>query len=230
MFTAVVRVTGAGRLADFRERLRWLMVRDLDAEDYTEHHADGRLEYRFAPDAKAFRFPSFTEASRRVSRAARRGRLGPRRRARPRGDRERPRDRGRRRGSRSGPPGIDVELDAGRRAAARAGVRAARRRMARLRRDAPSGTPFSAIAAALELIAPEDARRRRSRKSRFALSRNGSGTTRKRRRSSARATRSYGFPVRGANLSSEKLALLRGSGLRFSSLDAAATRGARGAR
>jgi len=33
MFTAVVRVTGAGRLADFRERLRWLMVRDEDAEE-----------------------------------------------------------------------------------------------------------------------------------------------------------------------------------------------------
>ena len=49
MFSAVVRVTGAGRLADFRERLRWLLVRDPDAEDYTEHHADGLLEYRFTP-------------------------------------------------------------------------------------------------------------------------------------------------------------------------------------
>ena len=47
MFTAVVRVSGAGRLADFRERLRWLMVRDPDAEDYTEHHGEGVLEYRF---------------------------------------------------------------------------------------------------------------------------------------------------------------------------------------
>ena len=45
MFTAVVRITGAGRLEDFRERLRWLMVRDAEAEDYTEHHAEGRLEY-----------------------------------------------------------------------------------------------------------------------------------------------------------------------------------------
>jgi len=27
-----VRITGAGRLADFRERLRWLMVRDADGE------------------------------------------------------------------------------------------------------------------------------------------------------------------------------------------------------
>jgi hypothetical protein len=58
----VVRVTGAGRLADFRERLRWLMVRDAEAEDYTEHHAEGRLEYRFELK-KGIPFPAFTEAS-----------------------------------------------------------------------------------------------------------------------------------------------------------------------
>lgn len=61
-FTAVVRVTGAGRLADFRDRLRWLMVRDIDAEEYTEHHAPGVLEYRFAP-SKGIPFPAFTAAS-----------------------------------------------------------------------------------------------------------------------------------------------------------------------
>jgi hypothetical protein len=61
-FTAVVRITGAGRLADFRERLRWLMVRDADAEEYTEHHAPGMLEYRFAPK-KGIPFPAFTSAS-----------------------------------------------------------------------------------------------------------------------------------------------------------------------
>ena len=49
MFTAVVRISGAGRLEDFRERLRWLMVRDADAEEYTEHHVPGALEYRFQP-------------------------------------------------------------------------------------------------------------------------------------------------------------------------------------
>ena len=38
MFTATIRVTGVGRLADFRERLRFLMVRDGDAEPYTEPH------------------------------------------------------------------------------------------------------------------------------------------------------------------------------------------------
>jgi hypothetical protein len=61
-FTAVVRITGAGRLADFRERLRWLLVRDPDAEDYTEHHAEGTLEYRFTP-RKGIPFPALTEAS-----------------------------------------------------------------------------------------------------------------------------------------------------------------------
>ena len=62
-FTAVVRVTGAGRLADFRERLRWLMVRDADAEEYTEHHGEGVLEYRFAPK-KGIPFPALAAASR----------------------------------------------------------------------------------------------------------------------------------------------------------------------
>ena len=61
-FTAVVRITGAGRLADFRERLRWLMVRDVDAEQYTEHHAEGVLEYRFTPK-NGIPFPVFTAAS-----------------------------------------------------------------------------------------------------------------------------------------------------------------------
>jgi len=62
MFTAVVRITGAGRLADFRERLRWLLVRDPDAEDYTEHHDEGVLEYRFTPK-RGLPFPALTEAS-----------------------------------------------------------------------------------------------------------------------------------------------------------------------
>jgi hypothetical protein len=62
MFTAVVRVTGAGRLADFRERLRSLLVRDPDAEDYTEHHDAAALEYRFTP-AKGIPFPAFAQAS-----------------------------------------------------------------------------------------------------------------------------------------------------------------------
>jgi hypothetical protein len=62
LFTAVVRITGAGRLDDFRERLRWLMVREEDAEEYTEHHAAGALEYRFRP-RRGIPFPVFTAAS-----------------------------------------------------------------------------------------------------------------------------------------------------------------------
>jgi hypothetical protein len=62
MFTAVVRVTGTGRLAEFRERLRWLMVREEHAEEYTEHHAEGALEYRFTP-RQGIPFPAFTSAS-----------------------------------------------------------------------------------------------------------------------------------------------------------------------
>ncbi len=57
-----MRISGAGRLADFRERLRWLMVRDADAEHYTEHHGEGMLEYRFQPK-KGIPFPAFAEAS-----------------------------------------------------------------------------------------------------------------------------------------------------------------------
>jgi hypothetical protein len=63
-FTAVVRVVGeAGRFEDFRERVRWLMVRDMDAEPYTEHHQPGALEYRFEVD-KGIPFPVFVEATR----------------------------------------------------------------------------------------------------------------------------------------------------------------------
>ena len=62
MFTAVVRVTGTGRLVDFREHVRWLMVRDADAEEYTEHHGGGVLEYRFQP-RRGIPFPAFTAAS-----------------------------------------------------------------------------------------------------------------------------------------------------------------------
>jgi hypothetical protein len=59
---ATIRVTGVGRLADFRERLRFLMVRDIDAEEYTEHHTEEALEYRFEPKL-GVPFPVFVEAS-----------------------------------------------------------------------------------------------------------------------------------------------------------------------
>jgi hypothetical protein len=64
VLTAVVRVTGSGRLEEFGERVRWLMVRDPDASraDYTEHHAEGALEYRFET-RDGLPFPAFAAAS-----------------------------------------------------------------------------------------------------------------------------------------------------------------------
>ena len=38
------------------------MVRDIDAEPYTEHHTDARLEFRFTP-VKGVPFPAFAAAS-----------------------------------------------------------------------------------------------------------------------------------------------------------------------
>jgi hypothetical protein len=62
-FTAIVRVIGsAGRFEEFRERLRWLLVRDPDTEPYTEHHTDAALEYRFEL-TKGLPFPTFVAAS-----------------------------------------------------------------------------------------------------------------------------------------------------------------------
>jgi len=62
-YTAIVRVTGSvGRFEEFRERVRWLMVRDPDTDPYTEHHAENQLEYRFELK-KGLPFPSFVAAS-----------------------------------------------------------------------------------------------------------------------------------------------------------------------
>ncbi|HSH08695.1 MAG TPA: hypothetical protein VLA41_13600 [Burkholderiales bacterium] len=60
----MVRVTGSGRLSEFGERVRWLMVRDADASRlaYTEHHAEGVLEYRFETE-EGIPFPAFASAS-----------------------------------------------------------------------------------------------------------------------------------------------------------------------
>ena len=61
--SAVVCVTGsAGRFEEFRERVRWLLVRDPELDPYTENHAPDRLEYRFEI-AKGIPFPTFVAAS-----------------------------------------------------------------------------------------------------------------------------------------------------------------------
>jgi len=59
----VVRVTGSvGRFEEFRERVRWLLVREPDCDPYTEHHAPERLEYRFTL-VNGIPFPAFVTAS-----------------------------------------------------------------------------------------------------------------------------------------------------------------------
>jgi hypothetical protein len=61
--TAIVRVTGsAGRFEEFRERVRWLLVRDPDVDPYTEHHGPHGLEYRFRMK-QGLPFPTFVAAS-----------------------------------------------------------------------------------------------------------------------------------------------------------------------
>ena len=217
MFTAVVRITGAGRLADFRERLRWLMVRDPETEDYTEHHGEGLLEYRFAPK-KGIPFPVFTEVSGdfpelRVE--AEWDHDGVRGRAVIENGRlmEEHRDSGR-------GPGIEIAVeDAGRLGLA----------MVVEKRDAccigyaataESHTFFRFVDGELSLIDPEDPDVELED---MALAFVEEWIWYDEEEAPVERARyaGYGFPVRGANLRSEKLALLRGSGLRHSSLDEA---------
>lgn len=59
----MIRVTGtAGRFDEFRERIRWLLVREIDVEPYTEHHDESGLEYRFEA-ALRLPFPAFAAAT-----------------------------------------------------------------------------------------------------------------------------------------------------------------------
>lgn len=61
--TAIVRVTGSiGRFVDFRERVRWLLVRDPDCDPFTEHHAPDQLEYRFELQ-RGIPFPTFVSTT-----------------------------------------------------------------------------------------------------------------------------------------------------------------------
>jgi hypothetical protein len=214
LFTAVVRITGAGRLEDFRERLRWLMVRDEEAEDYTEHHGEGRLEYRFEP-RKGIPFPAFTAASfdfpeLRVE--AEWERDGVRGRAVIESGKLVQDERGE-----PGMPGVEVEVaDDGRLVLALAvkeemgyAVTSDRQTYFRYRDGELELVPPDEADEALEEVAFGfadewlwyDEQEAPVERARYA---------------------DYGYPVRGANLKSEKLALLRGRGMRYSSLEPAA--------
>ena len=212
-----MRVTGAGRLEDFRERVRWLMVRDLDAEDYTEHHTDGVLEYRFEP-RNGIPFPAFAAASGDfpelrveaewehdgvLGRAVlENGRVVQETAARP------------------GPAAVDISVaEDGRLVLAMA---------CRKSDDALIGyavtyerhTYFRSREGVLELVTPDtpDAPLEE-----LAFGFVGEWLWYDEEQAPVERARyaDYGYPVRGANLKSEKLALLRQSGLKFSSLDAA---------
>ena len=211
-FTAVVRISGAGRIADFRERVRWLMVRDADAEEYTEHHSAGVLEYRFAPK-KGIPFPAFAQASGdfpelRVE--AQWERDGVRGRAVIESGQVVQEEKGA-----PGAPGLDVEVgEEGRlilgltmknglgyavTADRHSFFRYANGQLELIEADAELEDLALAFAGEWLWYDEEEAPLERAR---YA---------------------GYGFPVRGANLRAEKLALLRRQdGGRFSTLDAAA--------
>ncbi|MGQ0545462.1 MAG: hypothetical protein ACT4P3_09045 [Betaproteobacteria bacterium] len=214
LFRAVVRITGAGRLADFREHLRWLMVRDPEAEDYTEHHAEGRLEYRFAPK-KGIPFPAFTEASGAF----------PELRVEAEWEHDGVRGRAVIENGRvvadektaPGEPGIEVEV-----------AEDGRLVLGLVLKDAmgyavtaDKQTYFRYAGGALELVEPQEADE--------ALEEVAFGFVEEwiwydEQEAPVERARyaAYGYPVRGANVKSDKLALLRERGLRFSTLEPAA--------
>jgi hypothetical protein len=220
VFTAVVRVSGAGRLADFREHLRQLMVRDPEAEDYSEHHGEGFLEYRFEPK-RGIPFPAFTATSSEFPELrveaewqhdARRGRA-----VIENGRLTEQTERGADEGN------VDVAVgDEGRlllgmvcrtEGADCIGYAAADDRHTYFRHrdgalelvvpDAPAHVPDGALEDLAFGFVEEwiwyDEEEAAFERARYA---------------------GYGYPVRGANLKSEKLAKLRESGGRYSSLDA----------
>ena len=219
MFTAVVRISGAGRLADFRERLRWLMVRDEDPEEYTEHHAEGVLEYRFMPK-KGIPFPAFATASLdfpELQVQAEWEHDGVRGRAVIENGRltQQP-------GELVGDAQVDVSakqdgelelaLACSRQGDSLIGYAATSDRhtffrygdgkLALLEAESPDEALEEVAFAFVEEWIWYDEEEAALERARYA---------------------NYGYAVRGANLRSEKLAVLRGRGLRFSSLDAAAS-------
>jgi hypothetical protein len=214
MFTALVRVTGAGRLADFRERLRWLLVRDPDAEDYSEHHDEGRLEYRFAP-TKGIPFPALAEASGEF----------PELRVEAEWDHDGVRGRAVIENGRvvdderalGGPQGVHVEVgDEARLALALICERAGDEWLG-YAASAERHTYFRYRDGALTLIAPDDADGELEAIA-FRLVDEWLWYDEEDAALERARYAHYGYPVRGANLKSEKIALLRRAGAPHSTL------------
>ena len=216
MFTAVVRISGAGRLADFREHLRQLMVRDPDAEDYTEHHGEGFLEYRFAPK-RGIPFPAFTETS------------GEFPELRVEAEWEHDSKRGRavieagrlleQTQGEDGDAGVDVAVGEEGRLELGMVCRSAGGECFGYAAAADRHTYFRYRDGALELVAPE-APDAALEDAAFSFVEEWIWYDEEEAALERVRYAGYGFPVRGANLKSEKLAELRRSGGRFSSLDA----------
>lgn len=216
MFTAVVRVSGTGRLDDFRERVRWLMVRDEDAEDYTEHHGKGTLEYRFQP-RRGIPFPAFTAASADYPEL------------RVEAEWERDGERGRAliengqlvetSATRLAEAQLEVAVgDDGRLDLALACIRGEDGAIAGYVATAERHTYFRYKDSALTLVNPEEPDAKLEEAAlRFAgewIWYDEEDAVLERARYA-----NYGFPVRGANLKSDKLALLRANAGRYSTLD-----------
>jgi hypothetical protein len=216
LFTAVVRVSGTGRLDDFRERVRWLMVRDEDAEDYTEHHGKGTLEYRFQP-RRGIPFPAFTAASADYPEL------------RVEAEWERDGERGRAliengqlvetSATRLAEAQLEVAVgDDGRLDLALACIRAADGAIAGYVATAERHTYFRYKDSVLTLVNPEEPDAELEEAAlRFAgewIWYDEEDAVLERARYA-----NYGFPVRGANLKSDKLALLRANAGRYSTLD-----------
>ena len=213
MFTAVVRITGAGRLADFRERLRWLMVRDAEAEDYTEHHGEGLLEYRFQPK-KGIPFPAFTVASGdfpelrveaewehdgvRGTAVIENGRLVADQAAEVKA-------------------GIDVEVADDGRLVLGLIVRKDSEKIIGYAVSSDRQTYFRYAGGALSLVSADDADTELEEVA-FGFVDEWIWYDEQEAPVERARYAGYGYAVRGANLRSEKLALLRGRGMRFSTL------------
>jgi len=217
VFTAVVRISGAGRLADFREHLRQLMVRDPDAEDYSEHHGAGFLEYRFAP-RRGIPFPAFTEASGefpelRVEASWERGSV--RGRAVIENGRLVEQSQG------EANAGIDVEVGEDGLLVLGMACRTSGGECIGYAAAADRHTYFRHREGVLELVAPDapDAPDETLEETAFGFVEEWIWYDEEEAAFERARYAGYGYPVRGANLKSEKLAQLRSSGGRFSSLD-----------